>query len=122
MTINPNLYEDTFGVNGANTKLKQEREEQEALEAEDNKFLDKKQSFVLYHSYLTYFERLKTDDRRGKLIMIIFQFATTGEFNETGDEVIDAFAEIIIGQLIRDKEKYLRTCKNRSHKKENSGN
>ena len=50
--------------------------------------------------------------------MTIFNFNTAGEFRETGDEVIDAFAEVIIGQLIRDKEKYLRTCKNRSHKRD----
>ena len=97
-----------------NERMKAERLAKEQAKQEQENALGGKKSFVVYHDWKQYFELLKTDERRGKLIMTIFAFATSGEIVETGDESIDIVSSILCAQIARDRDKYLEICKKRS--------
>lgn len=101
-----------------NERMKAERLAKEAAQEqakqEQEKVLEGKKSFVVYHDWKQYFELLKTDERRGKLIMLLFTFAVSGEIAETGDESIDIVSSILCAQIARDRDKYLDICKKRS--------
>ena len=72
-----------------------------------------KNSFVLYYDLDEVFNLLY-DEEAGQLIKAVFAFETRGEVTEFEDRMMQSTYKRITDSLMRNKEKYEKTCEKRS--------